>query len=192
MEWKERDVHAFCFADNPKNCFRKTFSPLDSLHERAQLAAARAKPLCGGERAAEPPQAASLPLPYLPAQAAPEPAGRSRIRSVPLPTSDIPLHLPALVKRSTAHHPPALLLSTSAQTIGLPQHEAAVPLCLPRHAFFHPSSKVTSPPKLFLWLFSTIVNILANCLVNIPRLNSFKCMPIYYIKVRRSNAGPFV
>lgn len=160
MECKERDVHAFCFADNPKNCFRKTFL---TLHERAHLAAARAKPLFGGEQAGEPPQsqAACLPLPHLPAQAAPEPAGHSGTRSVPLPTPDIPLHLPGLVKRSAADHPPALLLSTSAQTIGLPRHAEAVPLCPPRHAFAHPSSKVTSPPKLLLWLFSTMVNILA-------------------------------
>lgn len=60
MEWKERDVHVFCFTDNPKNRFRKTFSPLNSLHERVNLAVACAKPL--GSR-----EPGSLPAPALPA-----------------------------------------------------------------------------------------------------------------------------
>ena len=113
------------------------------------------------------------------------------------PTTEDSLHSPSNPRhpapptRTAAQRPPALPLPASAQTTALPRHEAA-PLCPPRYAFSHPSSKVTSPPKLFLWLFGTMVNILAKCLVNIPKLNSFKCTPTYHIKVKKSNARPFV
>lgn len=40
MEWKERAVHGFCFADRPKSCSRKAFSP---LHEGTHCAAAHAE-----------------------------------------------------------------------------------------------------------------------------------------------------
>lgn len=85
---------------------------------------------------------------------------------------------PSPARHSGTHSAPPFLTSHSHHPWLLPTPAQAVPLC---HALPQPSS-TTSPPKVFLWLY-TPWSTLTSCLVtNIPKLNSLSCIPRYEIK----------
>lgn len=148
MEWKERAVHGFCFADRPKSCSRKEFPPATKEYIVQQ-------PMRSREQAGESLELGSFPAP---------PARHSGTRSAP--------PFQSLTSHSTILDSTHWLVSTPPQ---------AVPLCRPRDALPQPSSTATSPPKVFLRLF-TPWSTLTSCLVTYLKVNNLNCIPTDEIK----------